>query len=186
MRRFAPWGGRVGVLLFLPLVGYAGLIGLRALYPIAYTQQLIALAEEHALEPEIVAAVVRCESRFRADALSPKGAIGLMQIMPETGAWIAQQLGISDFGVERLYEPDLNLRCGVAYLRYLLDRFGDWNDALAAYNAGPSNVERWQGDPSSVFPETRTYVQRVLGSVPVYRFFLSAPWLLSITPSLLF
>jgi soluble lytic murein transglycosylase len=186
MRRFASWPALVGWPLAALVVTYCGLVGLRVLYPITYTSQLVLLAEVHALDPAHVAAVTRCESRFKTRAISPRGALGLMQLMPETGAWIAQQLGVTDFEAERLYEPSVNLQFGTWYLRYLLDRFGDWSGALAAYNAGPSNAERWQIDPSSVFPETRAYVHRVLRSVPVYRFFLSAPWLLRITPSLLF
>lgn len=185
MRRFAPRGAHIGVVLSLVLLAYAGLVGLRVLYPVAYIPQLVALAEEQALDPGLVAAVIRCESRFRVHAVSPSGAIGLMQLMPETGAWIAQQLGISDFEVERLYEPDLNLRCGTWYLRYLLDRFGNEKDALAAYNAGPSNAERWVTGSGTVFPETRAYVERVSRSVAVYRLYFRAPWLLRITPSLL-
>jgi soluble lytic murein transglycosylase-like protein len=105
MRRFAPWRVRVGSILLVPLLAYAGLVGLRLLYPVAHTAQLIAFAEEHALDPAFVAAVVRCESRFKARAVSPRGAVGLMQIMPDTGAWIALQLEIPDFEADRLTEP---------------------------------------------------------------------------------
>ena len=185
MRRFAPWRVPVGSLLLALLLVYAGLVGLRLLYPIAYTAQLIAFSEEHALDPAFVAAVVRCESRFEARAVSPKGAVGLMQIMPDTGAWIALQLEISDFEADRLTEPDLNLRLGAWYLRHLLDRFGNEDDALMAYNAGPSNAERWADDSGSVFPETQAYVERVSRCIPVYRLYFAAPWLLRITPSLL-
>jgi len=185
MRRFAPWRVLVGSILLVFLVAYVGLVGLRLLYPVAHTAQLVDLAEEHALDPALVAAVVRCESRFRTQAVSPRGAIGLMQIMPETGAWIALQLEIPDFEVDRLYEPALNLRLGTWYLRHLFDRFGNEDDALTAYNAGPSNVERWADGSGSVFPETRAYVERVSHCVPVYRLYFAAPWLLRITPSLL-
>jgi soluble lytic murein transglycosylase len=185
MGRFAPWRVRVGSVLVVFLVAYTALLGLRLLYPIAYTAQLIAFAEEHALDPALVAAVVRCESRFKARAVSPRGATGLMQVMPDTGAWIAQQLEIPDFEPDRLTEPALNLRLGTWYLRHLLDRFGNEDDALAAYNAGPSNAEHWADGSGSVFPETRAYVERVSRSVPVYRLYFAAPWLLRITPSLL-
>jgi soluble lytic murein transglycosylase len=185
MRRFAPWRVRVGSILLVPLVAYAGLVGLRLLYPVAHTAQLIAFAEEHALDPAFVAAVVRCESRFKARAVSPRGAVGLMQIMPDTGAWIALQLEIPDFEADQLTEPALNLRLGTWYLRHLLDRFGNEDNALTAYNAGPGNAERWADGSGSVFPETRAYVERVLRCVPVYHLYFAAPWLLRITPSLL-
>jgi len=185
MRRFAPWNLRIRLSLLVLLLAYVGLIGVRVLYPIAYTPQLIALAEEHGLDPALVAAVVRCESRFAADAVSRCGAIGLMQIMPDTGAWIAQQLAIPDFETDQLFEPAHNLRFGIWYLSHLVERFGNQRDALAAYNAGPGNVERWQSGSEVVFEETRLYIERVSRSIPIYRIYLRIPWLHRITPSLL-
>lgn len=185
MRRFASWHVRVGSVVLVLLLAYSGLVGLRVLYPAAYTAQLIALSEAHGLDPALVAAVVRCESRFKARTVSPRGAIGLMQIMPETAIWIAEQLEIPGFEVDRLTEPDLNLRLGTWYLRHLLDRFADRDDALTAYNAGPSNAEDWIAGTGTVFPETRAYVERVSRSLPVYRLYFAVPWLLRITPSLL-
>lgn len=186
MPRFAPRRVRVDLVLLALFVAYAGLVGLRVLYPIAHTADLVGLAVQNGLDPALVASVVRCESRFKASAVSPRGAIGLMQIVPETGAWIAQQLEIHGFEVDGLYNPAFNLRIGSWYLRYLLDRFGDRNDALMAYNAGPSRVDEWLAGSGDVFPETRTYVERVVRSLPVYRVYFAAPWLYRITPSLLF
>jgi len=187
MRRFASRRILVGSLLLVTLVAYAGLVGLRVLYPTAYMEEIAAAAATHGLDRAFVAAVVRCESRFRATAVSPRGAVGLMQIMPETGAWIAEQLGIVDFAVDRLVDPEVNLRFGTWYLASLLERFGSRDDALAAYNAGPSHAERWAANSGTVFPETRTYVERVIRAVPIYRFYFapSWEWLLRITPSLL-
>ncbi len=185
MRRFASWRPLVGPLVLVLLVAYAGLVGLRVLYPVAYTAQLVALSEERGLDPSLVAAVVRCESRFDARAISPRGAIGLMQIMPETGIWIAEQLGIPDFEAGRLTDPSLNLQFGTWYLRLLLDRFSERDDALVAYNAGPGTAERWLAGVEAPYPETRAYVECVSRSIPVYRFYFAAPWLLRITPSLL-
>jgi soluble lytic murein transglycosylase len=185
MRRFASWWALVGPAVSVLLLAYAGLVGLRVLYPMAYTSQLVDLAEENGLDPVLVAAVVRCESRFRTNAVSPRGAIGLMQIMPETATWIAQQLEIPDFEVARLHEPNVNLRLGTWYLRYVLDRFGELDAALMAYNAGPAHVEDWLNGSGTVFQETQAYVERVSHSLPVYRLYFRLPWLLRITPSLL-
>ena len=96
-------------------------------------------------------AVVRAESNFQPDAVSPQGAQGLMQLMPQTAA----ELGIRD-----PMRADQNLRGGTRYLRAMIDRFGDWRHALAAYNAGPHAVERYGGIPP--YRETREYVDRVL------------------------
>jgi len=183
MRRFAP--RQTAALVTVLLLAYAGLVGLRVVYPIAYVQEIAASAETNGLDPAFVAAVVRCESRFRPDAVSPPGAVGLMQIMPETGAWIAEQIGLPDFDVDRLAEPGINLRLGTWYLRSLLDRFGDRDDALAAYNAGPTHAERWANGEGTAFPETRAFIARVHECLPVYRFYFAVPWVLRITPSLL-
>ena len=118
-------------------VGYDGLILLTAL--------------EHGVSPALVKAVIAAESLFDTDAVSRKGAQGLMQLMPTTALAL---------GVEDPFSADQNVRGGVRYLRQMLDRYGDMGRALAAYNAGPSAVDRYRGIPP--YPETRAYVQRVM------------------------
>lgn len=109
-------------------------------------------ARHHRLDPVVVQAMVRVESDYDPLALSHKGAMGLMQLMPET----ARSLEVAD-----PYDPEENLRGGTLYLRRMLDRFGgNLALALAAYNAGPEAVSRYRGLPP--FPETRSYVSRVL------------------------
>lgn len=116
-----------------------------------YAEMIRRTAERHGLDPLLIAAVVETESRFNAQAVSHRGAIGLMQVLPSTAA----------LEPEALVEPSLNLEHGARYLRYLVDRYdGDLELALAAYNAGPSNVRRYGGVPP--FRETRQYVERVL------------------------
>jgi soluble lytic murein transglycosylase len=166
------------------LIAYGLLMCLRILYPIEHLDALVRWSSEHAVDAAMVASLIRAESRFRADAVSPQGAIGLMQIMPATGAWIAARLDVPGFAVDDLYDPEVNLRFGTWYVHDLIGQFPRLEDALAAYNAGPSSATRWQNDPQAVYPETATYVRRVLAAIPVYRFYLSAPWLLQITLSL--
>lgn len=108
-------------------------------------------AQRQGLSPELVQAVIQAESGYNAKALSSKGAMGLMQLMPATAAILA---------VDDPWDPVQNVRGGVAYLRRMLDRFGRLELALAAYNAGPTAVERYDGIPP--YRETRTYVARVL------------------------
>ena len=104
------------------------------------------------LSVALVKAVVHAESGFDPDAVSPKGASGLMQLMPATAA---------HFGVRDVFDPKQNVRAGVRYLRDLLVEFnGNHRLALAAYNAGPGAVDRWHGIPP--YPETRRYVARVI------------------------
>ena len=117
--------------------GYDGLIGLTA--------------RENQVQPALVKAVIAAESNFDPGAVSRKGARGLMQLMPET----AEELGIDD-----PLQPSDNVRGGTRYLRSMLDRYGDLSRALAAYNAGPSAVDRYGGVPP--YQETRDYVNRVL------------------------
>ncbi|MCK4570389.1 lytic transglycosylase domain-containing protein [Candidatus Bipolaricaulota bacterium] len=157
-----------------------GLIGLQALFPLGFREQILGWSASHDLEPAWVASVIRNESRFQPDDMSPVGAIGLMQIMPETGAWIAEQLGLSDYSLAHLTDPALNIQLGTWYLRYLLDRFHTPDEALMAYNAGPTNAERWDGNLELAFPETQQYIRRIHLSLPVYRVYFAAPWLVNL------
>jgi len=111
-------------------------------------------AEKNDMDPALVNAVISTESNWNTSALSRKGAQGLMQLVPET----AQK-----FGVQNAWDPEQNIDAGVRYLRTLLVRYNnDLPKALAAYNAGPSVVDRWGGVPN--YPETRDYVRKVTHS----------------------
>jgi soluble lytic murein transglycosylase-like protein len=108
-------------------------------------------AKKNNLPPELVAAVVHTESKFKPTARSGSGAVGLMQLVPRTGRWM---------GAKDLTNPTQNITAGTKYLRYLSDRFnGDTQKAIAAYNAGEGNVRRFGGVPP--FRETRNYISRV-------------------------
>lgn len=122
------------------------------LFKNVYNDLIHRIAKHHSLDPALVKAVIHVESAFNASAVSPKGAQGLMQLMPGT----ARLLGVS-----RPFHPEENIIGGTKYLANLLRRFGgNTRLALAAYNAGPQAVSRWQGIPP--YPETQQYVSRVL------------------------
>jgi len=142
----------------------AAAAGMQAALPLAFDDSqkvpdgpygplIYAAAKRHALNPQIVSAVIRAESAGNPRAFSPKGARGLMQLMPSTA---------TRFGVSRgeLWNPERNLEAGVSYLKWLSDRFGnDLSRILAAYNAGEGSVDRYQGIPP--YRETRDYVRRI-------------------------
>ena len=129
-------------------------------------------AEKH-LDPALIAGVIYAESRF-SDQESQAGARGLMQITPQTARLIERLSGGSTFVNSDLSDPQINISYGSYFLRYLLDRYHqNETAALAAYNAGTTNVDRWGGSELRLtdigFPETRAYVQEVLGKQKAYR-----------------
>jgi soluble lytic murein transglycosylase len=103
---------------------------------------IVAEAQRNALDPVLVMALIHVESRFNSFAVSPVGALGLMQVLPSTGEEIAAELGIPWHGPQTLFDPIANVRIGVAYLRQLSQRYEDLPTALAAYNWGPGRIDR--------------------------------------------
>ena len=181
VRRRFWWGLRllvVAVIAFALLGGW-GWVERRCIYPYDYRSYIETSAARSHTDPYLVAAVIKHESDFEPYAQSDGGAVGLMQLMPQTAAWIAGCLG-EPFTEDYLYDPALNIRYGVWYLAELEREFGG-NDilALAAYNAGRGNVRDWmerfhwtdQFDEIEAipYPETRFYVRRVLEGREQYK-----------------
>jgi soluble lytic murein transglycosylase len=114
--------------------------------------------------------VIETESKFNTDARSSAGAVGLMQLTPDTARGIAQYTHGTKFRLSDLTNPDINVRYGTWYLHRLLDKYGDERLALAAYNAGQANVDRWQQEHVGIqFRETRDYVDKVERLKKLYR-----------------
>jgi soluble lytic murein transglycosylase len=145
---------------------------LRSLYPFHYWDIIAAKSGDRQLSPALVIGLMRQESRFEAQIISSAGAIGLMQVMPETGAWIASKKGVSNYNLNK---PEDNIVFGTWYLDYTHNEYGNNSMlAVASYNAGPGAVGRWVeergvGDPdefvnSIPYDETRDYVSKVLGN----------------------
>jgi hypothetical protein len=147
LRVFAPSTSRGS--LVLRRYGSRRVVEPRA--PATYDDLIRFASRTHRVPAALVKAVIAAESSFDPGALSPKGAMGLMQLMPATA---------SDLGVDEPFEDDQNVHGGTRYLRWLFDRYGDWQRTLAAYNAGPEAVDRYDGVPP--YRETREYVRRVL------------------------
>lgn len=151
----------------------------RLRHPLAYESLVRTTAANYDLDPALLASVIASESAFAADAVSPVGAIGLMQILPSTGESIANRRGIEDFDPATLSDPAVNLDFGAWYLRDLIDKYADHPQALdlalAAYNAGQGNVDAWaEGTPVGEavvipYPETRAYIAKVQRLETIYR-----------------
>ncbi len=149
------------------------------LYPLPWWQDVREAAAHEGLDPYLVAGLIRQESLFNPRVISPAKAYGLMQILPSTGRQLARKLGVSGYSTNSLFVPRINIRMGVHYLRQLIDDAGGHvEDALTAYNAGESRLEKWHRSSykdsnefieSIPFTETREYVQIVLRNAALYR-----------------
>lgn len=168
------------------LIIIAGLLALynniswfmRYLYPLKYQDYIVKYSEEFRVDPYMVAAVIKVESNFSPDVVSNKGAIGLMQIMPETARWAAGKMGMKNFRMETLVLPETNIKIGTWYLSSLLEEFdGNITLALAAYNGGRGNVAEWiesgqiRGniEDNIPFTETRDFVSKVKKAYKWYK-----------------
>jgi len=142
----------------------------RIRYPLHYQAIVRGHARNYRLDPALLAAVIYQESKFRPHVRSSSGAIGLMQLLPDTAKGIAIHTGGTRFRVSDLDDPEINVRYGAWYLRHLLDKYGDERTALAAYNAGQENVDTWRREGKGIaFAETRHYVSRVEHLKTLYR-----------------
>jgi peptidoglycan lytic transglycosylase len=176
---------RLLIFAILPIIVlFTGLIAVRSLFPLEYQEDIRKWSRVYNLEPAWVASVIRCESNFHEKVISPAGAIGLMQIMPTTGVWIAEQLEYDNPSDLDLQNASTNIALGTWYLRNLLDRFHTADVALMAYNAGPSRAETWLATSADPFLETSAYIKRVHRFLPIYRVLIRASWLYKIAPDL--
>lgn len=150
----------------------------KARYPIRYAEEVLAAAESYELDPALLFAVIRTESSFRPDAVSPAGAVGLMQLTEETFNDICEWRSLTREFTE-LTDPALNIDFGAYYLRRMIRYYeGSVECALLAYNAGPGNLNKWQegegighGEvPASIpFGETAAYLPKVLSAMEQYK-----------------
>ena len=157
----------------------------QALFPRPYWTDLKRSAADNGLDPYLVAALIRQESAFSPNAVSHANAIGLMQLLPGTGKRVAKGLKIKYFTPAMLTDPPANLRMGTKYFRGMVDQFGAFEYALAAYNAGSERVTEWQSVAkyrdipefveSIPFTETREYVQAIMRNANVYRQIYGTP-----------
>ena len=149
----------------------------REKYPCRYEEFVLKYSAEYGVPAHILYSVIRTESGFSSNAVSPAGAVGLMQLMPDTFDWVKMKLG-EDGTSALLYDPETNIRYGTFYLSYLKTRYGFWDTAFAAYNAGFGNVDRWLENPEYTdqngiltaipFAETSAYIKKINKTIEIY------------------
>ncbi len=147
-------------------------------YPMKYKNEIIQYSKSYSVESALVASVANVESNFRENVRSNKGAVGIMQIMPTTAQWIADQIG-EEYSEKQLENGKYNLKLGCFYLSYLIEYFGDSKLAICAYNAGQGNVKSWLKDEryskdgkqlyKIPFKETDKYLNKVLKNYKYYK-----------------
>ena len=147
-------------------------------HPLMYETIVEKYSEEYNVPKEIIYSVIKAESSFKSDAVSPAKAIGLMQITEDTFDWLMKRLG-ENLSAGLLYDPNTNIKYGTYYLNYLYKEFNSWDIAFAAYNAGPNKVKNyWINNPEYILnneivyipiEETRNYIKKVNKNIEVYK-----------------
>lgn len=157
------------------------------IYPKDYEEYVSKYSNEFNVKTELVFSVIKCESSFNKDAVSNIGAIGLMQLVPDTFEWLETKLdGKVVYSSDDLYNPEINIKYGTYLLSVLLNEYSDTKTALAAYHAGMGNVDKWLKDSNysengktlvdTPFKETNAYMERVVNVMKTYEFMLSTPY----------
>ncbi|MBF7083928.1 lytic transglycosylase domain-containing protein [Desulfallas sp. Bu1-1] len=166
------------ILLVAVIFNFTDLI--KIFYPLPYRDAIIKYSARAGVDPIFLAAIMKTESHFNPEAVSARGARGLMQIMPETGRWIAQQISLRPYHPDLLFDPETNIRLGAWYIANLENEFeGNRVMVLAAYNGGRGNVRKWleeekiSGNIKDIamipFPETRNFIKKVLRDYEIYK-----------------
>ena len=158
-------------LIFLLIFNYS-------LYPLKYKNIIINYSDNYNVDKALIASVICVESSFNKNAISKKGAMGLMQLMPSTAKWVCEQNNII-YEEEQLLEPEFNVKVGTCYLKYLIKKFANIDNAILAYNAGEGTVLTWlnnanlssNGEELNTIPykETSSYLIKVKRAINIYR-----------------
>ncbi len=167
------------LIIIFSLIAIA-ICGFFVLFPQKYKNEINLYAKQYNLSPTLIASVINAESKYDANAVSSAGAMGLMQLLPSTAFWIADKEKIEINSKEDLFNPDLNIQLGCAYLKYLYSEFEDESAVLGAYNAGLNYVKNWLNDPNysqngkkldtTPFNETNIYLKKIEFNKKIYKF----------------
>lgn len=166
----------VFLIIFIPLQ----IMILKIVYPKKYTEYVYEYSEQNNIDPLLTFAIIKAESNFERNSLSQSGAIGLMQLMPETAEEVLKDIGIDLTIKEELYNEEKNIKIGTKYYALLYERYNHKTEiALAAYNAGIGNVDKWieegiiKEDGSDIenipYKETNNYVRKILRDYAIYK-----------------
>ena len=151
---------------------------LTKVYKLEYTEYVKKYANEYNVDEYLIYAIIKAESNFKQDAVSHRGAKGLMQLMYSTAEDIAQRINVN-LNEDNILEPDININLGTKYISMLIQKYNNTNLALAAYNAGSGNVDGWiekgtlKSDGTDIenvpFTETNNYVRKILRDYEIYK-----------------
>lgn len=167
------------IIIMVALSGKAYTYFLKMLYPINYSEYVNEMCETYNVDRELVYAVIKNESNFNSSAISHAGAMGVMQIMPDTFKWLQTHMVDEDMDESYLNDPKINIKYGTYLLSVLKKRYDEESSAICAYNAGIGTVDRWLSDPNISkdgktldyipYKETNEYVKLVLKSKAMYK-----------------
>lgn len=170
----------IGALLLAFLLDAGVTLIEKKVHPLEYKEIIEKYATEYNIPEYIVLSVINTESSFEPEAMSGAGAMGLMQMMPETFKWLTSSEHLDEnLAVSSIYDPEVSIRYGCYYLRYLFQKFYNWDTVFAAYNGGEGNVAKWLANPEYSdgkgnlthipFKETRNYVKKVNREIEYYK-----------------
>ena len=152
---------------------------LKIIYPMQYKTEVLAASKKYDLDPALVYAIIKTESNFDQNAVSPKDAMGLMQLTKETLDFVITKSTLDNHPASDLFDPKFNIESGCFFLNFLLDDFQSQNTAIAAYNAGRGNVKKWLADSQYSkdgktlykipFDETSNYVKKINTAYTIYK-----------------
>ena len=167
----------LGMILFF-ILNMKNLV-IKKIYPLKYSECVEKYSEEYNIDKYLVYSIIKAESNFDENAESKRGAQGLMQLMPSTAEEIAEKLEINLNEEKDIFDPDTNIKIGTKCLNILIKKYSNINLALAAYNAGSGNVDKWinegtlKGDGSDIenipYLETNNYVRKILRDYEIYK-----------------
>ncbi len=150
----------------------------RKTHPLKYMEFVEKYSAEYSVPKSVILSVIKCESDFKSNAVSSAGAVGLMQMMPDTFTWLSYDKLGENHDAGMLYDPETNIKYGTYYLSYLFAEFGHWETVYAAYNCGPNKVKEWQTDTEYAdangilkkipIKETKGYVSKVKKAEALY------------------